>query len=727
MNLWAPSGKMSKPAFSWPWKHQRWKKNPIPDSTLYKNSSASNPNIISANQTITHYCQTGQLEEARNMFNTMLQRTVVSWNAMVTGYSKWNRYPEAMNLISLMHHSNVRLNETTISSSLSVCARSWSLTNGKEIHGLVLKSGHEEFLLVGGALLYLYASCYEITEAKRVFDELCEKNELVWSLMLVGFVQCSFLSEALKVFEEMPRRGVVEWTTLISGYAKSEDGCQKALELFKMMRKSGEAVPNEFTLDSVVRACGRLMDLWEGKVVHGLLIKLGFEFECSITGALIGFYIGCEVVDDAKRVYDGKLNPCLSNTNLLVGGLIEIGRMEEAELIFSRMVERNPETYNLMIKAYAMCGRIEDSKKLFTEMPVRILATINTMISVYARNGEIDKALELFEETKGERNPVTWNSMISGYIQNDRHENALKLYLTMRRQSISQTRSTFSALFHACAFLGSLQQGQLLHAHLAKTPFETNVYVGTALTDMYSKCGSIEDARASFSCVSSPNVAAWTALINGHAHHGLGSDAVSLFNLMLERGIDPNAATFVSVLSACTRAGLVDEGMSFFRLMKEQYGIIPTLEHFTCVVDLLGRSGNLLEAEKLIEEMPIEPDKILLIAFLNACWFWMDMEVGERVAEKIFSLDPKPTSACVIMSNMYSGSGKWREKIKVRDELRDLEVKKVPGCSWIQLNHRVHVFSADDRTHPCCNTIYATMERLMTNVNYSVQLDFISS
>ncbi|XP_022892798.1 pentatricopeptide repeat-containing protein At2g21090-like [Olea europaea var. sylvestris] len=209
-----------------------------------------------------------ELEKAQNMFDTMLQRTVFSWNAMITGYSKWNRYPEVMNLISLMHHSNVKLNETTISTLLD--------------HGLVLKFGHEEFEPVGSALLYLYASCYEITEAKRVFDELCEKNDLVWSLMLVGFVQYSFLSEASKIFEEMPRRGVVEWTTLISRYVKSKDGCQKALELFKMMRKSGEALPNEFMLDSLVRACGRMMDLWEGKVVHGLFLKLGFEFESLI-------------------------------------------------------------------------------------------------------------------------------------------------------------------------------------------------------------------------------------------------------------------------------------------------------------------------------------------------------------------------------------------------------------------------------------------------------------
>ncbi|KAL2540235.1 Pentatricopeptide repeat-containing protein [Abeliophyllum distichum] len=262
-----------KPAFSSPRKHQRWNRNPIPDSTLYKNSRCSNPNIISTNKAITHLCQ--HLQEAWTLFDTMLQRTVVSWNAMITGYSKWNIYPEAMDLISLMHHSNFKLNETTILTSFSVCARSWSLVNGKQIHGMVLKSAHDGFELAWSALLFLYSSCYEIGKAKQ----------------------------ALEVFEETSRHGVVEWTTLISGYAKSEDGCEKALELFKMMRESGEMVPNEFTLDAAVRACGRLRDLWEGMVVHGLLIKLGFEFECSITGALITFYLGCEVVDDAKQVY----------------------------------------------------------------------------------------------------------------------------------------------------------------------------------------------------------------------------------------------------------------------------------------------------------------------------------------------------------------------------------------------------------------------------------------
>lgn len=678
-------------SFSGTWKHHGWKENP--------NSTSTYSDIVSANKAITFSCQGGELEHARQLFDEMPERTVVSWNTMITGYAKWKMYPEALSLISLMHHSSVKLNETTFSISLSVCGRVPSLINGKQVHGLVLKSGHERFKLVGSALLYVYANCCEIADGQRVFDELCQENELLWSLMLVSYVQCNLMSEAMSVFDRMPTRGVVEWTTLISGYVKSGDGCKKALELFKTMRESLEAVPNEFTLDSVVRGCGRLGDLWSGRLVHGLIVKLGFENECSISGALICLYSSCESLNEAQKVYHSTSNQALDDSNELIGGLLRVGKIKEAELIFSNMTEKDPVSYNLMIKGYAMCGRVEDSERLFTQMPITNLSSLNTMILVYAMSGRIDKALELFEEAKGEGSPISWNSMISGYVQNNQHKNALELYLTMRRSSISQTRATFSVLFHACACLGSLQQGQLLHAHVAKTPFSSNIYVGTSLIDMYSKCGSIDDARAAFSSISSPNVAAWTSLINGHAHHGLSSDAVSLFNLMLENGINPNAATFVAVLSACAKAGLVDEGMKYFRLMRERYAINPTLEHFTCVVDLLGRSGLLDEAEKLMEGMPIEADNALLNSLLHSSWFWMDVGVGERVAEKMFALDPESSSACVIMSNMYSGSGEWGQKMKMRDILRELGGKKDPGCSWIDSNNRSHELSVDYTSH----------------------------
>ncbi|KAL7147370.1 hypothetical protein ABFS83_06G103100 [Erythranthe nasuta] len=673
------------PSFSGTWKHQRWKESPI------------YPDIVSANKAITSSYQAGEIERARQLFDEMPHRTVVSWNTMITGYTKWNMFPESLRLISLMHLSNVKLNETTFSVSLSVCARAHSLISGQQVHGVVFKSGHQRFKLVGSALLYVYASCRQIGDGRRVFDELSQDNELLWSLMLMGYVECNLMREALIVFDEMPTRGVVEWTNLISGLVKSEDrGCKIALKLFKMMRESGEAVPNEITLDCAVRGCARSGDFSIGKLIHGLIIKSGFEYKSSISGALISLYSSSESMDEAHKVYHSVSSQSLDDSNELIRGLLKLGKIEEAESIFGNMIDKNQVSYNLMIKGYATCGRFEDSEKLFEQMPVRFLSCLNTMISVYGRSGKIDKALDLFKEAKGESCPISWNSMISGYVQNDLFKNAFELYLTMRRSLISETRSTFSVLFHACACMGCLQQGQIFHAHVAKTPFSSDVYVGTSLIDMYSKCGIISDARASFSSISSPNVAAWTSLINGHAHHGLGSSAVALFDLMVDQRVVPNGATFVAVLSACARAGLVDEGMRLFRLMRERYLITPVLEHYTCIVDLLGRSGLVGEAEEVIEGMPIGADSAVLTSLLHSSWSWMDVEVGERVARKMFELDTNyQSSACVIMSNMYSRSGKWGQKMEMRDLLRELGGKKDVGCSWIDVNNNTnHVSSS---------------------------------
>ncbi|KAK0597917.1 hypothetical protein LWI29_029821 [Acer saccharum] len=306
-----------------------------------------------------------------------------------------------------MHGSYVRLNETTFSIVLSVCAQLKCLINGKQIHGLVLKSGYESFEFVGSSLLYFYANCFEIEEAKRVFEELREENGLLWSVMLVGYVQCNMMSDAFDLFMRMLRRDVVVWTKLISWYVKSEDGCEKALELFRWMIESGEVMPDEFTFDAVVRGCGRLGVLHEGRVVHGMLIKCGYEFDHLIGCALIEFYFGCEHINEAKRIYDRGANPGLDASSSIISGLILMGRIEDAELIFNRLTKANSVLYNLMMKGYAVEGRFEDSKRLFEKNPHRTIFSSNTMISVYSKNGEIDKALKLFEETKGERNPVT--------------------------------------------------------------------------------------------------------------------------------------------------------------------------------------------------------------------------------------------------------------------------------------------------------------------------------
>ncbi|XP_071732617.1 pentatricopeptide repeat-containing protein At2g22070-like [Rutidosis leptorrhynchoides] len=684
----------TKSWFAGTWKHHRWKwhQSKYHDYTKLKNSAPNygvKYDITSTNMAITSHSRNGKLDIARKVFDEMPQRTVVSWNTMISAYTKWGMYDEALNILSSMHSDSVKLNDATLCSGLSACARLHLFHSCKQLHGLVLKCGFESYKRVGSVLLYFYANCFAIQEARKVFDILHKENDLVWSMMVVCYVHCNMLDDAMKVFKKVPARDTVAWTALISGFSKIDGGFKKALELFCLMRRTGETKPNEFTFDCVIRACGRLARLQEGITIHALAIKYGYEFEHSITSTLIEFYCACGEIDAAKRAYVGVLNPSVSDSNSLIEGLLETGRVEEAEMVFNGLVTKDPTTYNLMIKAYSLVGRFYDSIKLFNKMTKKVIASINTMISVYYRNNDLNKALELFEIAKEEKDTVTWNSMISGYIHNNQHENALKLYITMHRLRVERSRSTFSSLFHACSCLGSLRMGQLLHAQSAKTPLAHNVYVGTALVDMYSKCGNIIDAKLSFIDILNPNVAAWTALINGNAHNGMSSEAILLFDNMVNEGVKPNGATFTAVLSACVHAGWVDCGMRYFHLMKDFYKIEPTIEHFTYVVDLLGQSGRIQEAEEVIMKMPFEPDGVLLGALLKACWLWLDLEVGQRVAQKMVNIDPKLTSGYVIMSNLYSGVGKWNEKIEVRRILRDLKVTKDPGCSWVEVGNEI--------------------------------------
>ncbi|EPS73430.1 hypothetical protein M569_01329 [Genlisea aurea] len=597
--------------------------------------------VVSANKSLTFYSQSGDLQHAREVFDTMPQRSIVTWNAMIAAYSNWNMISEAFQFITFMHSSNVQFNDVTFSTSLRVCGRALSSMSGKLIHVLVLKSGHLFFKLVGSALLYMYAKCCEIEDGKLMFNELHHRNEFLWSSMLLCYVECNLMAEAYYVFVKMPKRSVVDWTAMISGYAKSPNGYRNALKLFEMMRMDGEAVPNEFTLDCVLRVCCAMGHFSIGCAVHCFLVKSGYEHECSRSGALISFYCSCGSMHDAERLYEQMdKNQSLSASNELIGGHLKSGDIQKAESIFRNMPEKDAASYNIMIKGYAMVSRLSDSEMVFLDLPITTLSSLNTMISAYANSGEIGKALELFEAAKGEKDPITWNSMISGYVRNHEYENAIRLYSAMHRLSVCKTSSTYSSVIHACASLGTLKQGQLIHAHSEKTPYSSDVHVATALIDMYSKCGSFEDSREVFRCLTSPNVATWTAMINGYAHHGLGSDAISAFKLMLHSGIKPNAATLVAVLSACVHSGDTEMGVRLFRWMSQEYGISSSVEHVTRLVDLLGREGMVHEAEKVVRKMGIVADRILVASLMNAGRFPTEETTRMVRREMGFKKDP---------------------------------------------------------------------------------------
>ncbi|KAH9313012.1 hypothetical protein KI387_028047 [Taxus chinensis] len=517
---------------------------------------------------------------------------------------------------------------------------------------------------------------------------------------------------------------------------------------------------------SILTTCFNMKALADGKRVHLHLIKTGFEVDTSVGNKLVIMYGKCGSFEDARQVFDKMSKRDSVTWSAMIGVYSQNGLGDDALRLYREMMscgvkpnqftfgsvvsacakmealeegkqvqgfvvksgfESNAVVGSVLVDMYAKCGYIEDARKVFDNMPDRTVVASTAMVSGYARNERVEEASELFWRMP-ERNVVSWNAMIAGYAQTGHNEEAVELFSRMRCSGNSPNQTTFSTVLSACGNLAALEKGKHAHGLIIKTVFKLGVFVGNALTTMYAKCGSIEDARQLFDRVTERNVVTWNAVISGYAQHGEGNETIYLFEQMQKAGMKPNHVTFLCVLSACSHAGLVAEGRHYFYSMCQDHGIIPRAEHYACVVDLLGRSGYLDEAEGFIEKMPLEPNAGLWKALLAACRTHANSDIGQRAAEKVFELGEQPPSTYVILSNIYAEAGRWNDVAKVRTMMKDRGVKKAPGLSWIEIKNQVHSFVIGDRSHPQTEEIYAMVEkltRLMKEAGYVPNSNFV--
>lgn len=356
-------------------------------------------------------------------------------------------------------------------------------------------------------------------------------------------------------------------------------------------------------------------------------------------------------------------------------------------------------------------GETEEARRLFDKMPQRDIISWNAIVTAYAQNDKVKEARELFDNMP-QRDVVSWNAILAGYEQNGQGEDALKLFNQMLRSGTIPDQSTFTSILSACTRLATIEQGKQIHTHIIKTIFKSDVLLGNTLITMYAKCGSIDDAHQVFHKMPIKDKVSWTTTIVGYAQHGHSNEALELFRQMEEAGVKPDHVTFVGVLSACSHAGLVAEGWHFFDSMSRDYSITPTVEHYSCMADLLGRCGHLHEAEEMITKMPFEPDAVVLGALLSACRIHSNVELGRHVAEKLFELEPENGANYVLLSNIYAAASRWDDVAALRMKMKDRGVKKQPGCSWIEVKNKIHTFLVGDESHPQTEKIYATLESL---------------
>ncbi|KAG9440291.1 hypothetical protein H6P81_020456 [Aristolochia fimbriata] len=365
-----------------------------------------------------------------------------------------------------------------------------------------------------------------------------------------------------------------------------------------------------------------------------------------------------------------------------------------------------------LLDAYARAGDIDSARRVFDMMPVKNLVCLTAMITCYAKLGDVDEARKLFDEST-EKDVVIWNVMIDGYAEHGRPEQSLALFREMLvRKNVRPNGVTFLGVLSACAQMGDLELGKWVHSYIENYGVKLNLQLETALIDMYCKCGSLEDACSVFDRLTTKDVVAWNSMIIGYAMHGRSQEALQLFAQMCELGLRPTDITFIGILNSCSHAGMVSEGRRFFKMMKEEYAIQPKIEHYGCIVDLLGRAGHIEEAYELVESMNLEPDPVVWGSLLGSCTLHRKLELGERIADFLVQNDLANSGTYILLSNLYAAAGKWDEVAQVRTLMKDKGIQKEPGCSLIHIDNKTHEFLAGGRKHPKSKEIYYMLEEL---------------
>lgn len=520
---------------------------------------------------------------------------------------------------------------------------------------------------------------------------------------------------ALRMFEQMPEPNSFVWNTLIRGFQQNRRP-EVALLFFGAMRARGVA-GDRFTFLNAVRACADLKDLRRGRWVQGQLVKVRLGLDARVGSCLVEFYSACGDMGAARQVFDEMpLRDAVSWTVTISGYVNVKGDMESARNLFEEMPMKDLVVWSVVIAGYVKAGDVGAARDLFDRAPRRDLLMYNTMLGGYARSGEAGGLLRLFDEMP-DRDVVSWNTTISGLVQCGRIREALALFQQMQQlENQRPNEVTLVSLLSGCAQAGALDMGRLIHSYIDRESFfSLDPAVGTALVDMYSKCGELDSALRVFSCIGKKDTAAWNAMITGLSANGRSRRALDLFRRMQRGNMPPNGVTMVGVLSACAHAGMVDEGRRCFEAMRRELAIVPGVEHYGCMVDLLARTGRLREAYDLARSMPVPPHAGVWGALLGACRIHAEVELAERAIERLLDLDLDDDGGggyLAIMCNIYADAGRWADAARVRELMRKKGVVKAAGRSSVEIDGEVHEFAAGDEKHSRRREIYEMVDEI---------------
>lgn len=531
-----------------------------------------------------------------------------------------------------------------------------SFSQGLQFHSYAVKSGLEADRFVGNSLLALYFKlCPNFWDTRKVFDGLSYKD-------------------------------VVSWSSMISGYVRFKKP-QLSIDLYmKMVGLGVEA--NGFTLSAVIKACSDLGELKLGKCFHGVVIKCGFELNHVIASALIDMYGRNFASGDSRQLFDELLEPDSICWTSVISAYTRNDLYKEASKFFYQMHSNSgflPDefTFGSLLTALANLGWLRLGKQVHAQVVSSGFGgnvfVESSLVDMYAKCGFVKESQSVFDRM-GKKNAVSWCALLGGYCQNGNFETVVELFRQMEEIDLY----SFGTILRACAGLAAVRPGKEIHCQYLRRGSWKDVIIESALLDLYAKCGCVDFAYSLFMQMPFKNLITWNSMISGFAQNGRGIEAIRIFDEMNNFGVKPDSISFIGVLFACSHSGLLDQGRKYFDLMTKDYGIKASIEHYSCMVDLLGRAGEIEEAESLINSSEFSNDSSLWAAILGSCTTGTNPIVAERIAKKMMELKPDYHLSYILLANVYREVGRWNDALEIRRQMQYKNVKKMPGSSWIE-------------------------------------------
>ncbi|EOA32485.1 hypothetical protein CARUB_v10015765mg [Capsella rubella] len=623
------------------------------------------------NSVADFYMKCGDLCSAIREFDCMTSRDLVSWNVIVFGLLDHGFEEEGLWWFSKSRVWGCEPNVSTLVFVIHACRSLRSYVDGEKIHSYMIRSGFCGISSVQNSILCMYSEC-DLSSARRLFDEMSERDVISWSVVIRSYVQSQEPVLGLKLFKEMVSE------------AKTEPDC--------------------VTMTSVLKACAVLEDLDVGRSVHGFSIRKGLDLvDVFVRNSLIDMYSKGFDVDSAFRVFDETTCRNIVSWNSILAGFVHNQRCDEALEMFRLMgkeateadeitlvmllqvckffeqplpcksihcviirhgYESNEVALSSLIDAYTSCSLVDDAGTVLDSMTYKDVVSCSTMISGFAHSGQPDEAISIFCQMREKPNAITVISLLS-----------------------------------ACSVSADLRKSKWAHGIAIRRGLAINdISVNTSIVDAYAKCGAIELARRAFDQMPLKNVVSWTVIISAYAINGLPDKALALFEEMKRQGNTPNAVTYLAALSACNHGGLVKKGLMIFKSMVEN-DHKPLLQHYSCIVDMLSRAGEIDTAMELIKKLPedVKAGASTWGAILSGCRNRLkNGTITSEVVAEILELSPLCSSGYLLASSVFAAEKSWDDVAMMRRLVKERKVRVVAGYSMVLEGSIARRFLAGD-------------------------------